>query len=216
MTITDIQVLYSRARDLARRGRRSVLGIVGPPGGGKSTLAQTVVAELGDAAALVPMDGFHLAQSELVRLGRRNRMGAPDTFDAGGYATLLRRLRNRDETVVYAPEFRRDIEEPIAVPRSIPLVITEGNYLLLETGDWAAVRRYSTRRGTSRWTKTREYGGSSSATSTTASHPRPRAPGSFAATKPTPNSSPRHATEPTSSSSAPPHHRLANSRGNAG
>jgi pantothenate kinase len=140
MTITDIQVLYSRARDLARRGRRSVLGIVGPPGGGKSTLAQTVVAELGDAAALVPMDGFHLAQSELVRLGRRNRMGAPDTFDAGGYATLLRRLRNRDETVVYAPEFRRDIEEPIAVPRSIPLVITEGNYLLLETGDWAAVR----------------------------------------------------------------------------
>jgi pantothenate kinase len=140
MTITDIQVLYSRARDLARRGRRSVLGIVGPPGGGKSTLAQTVVAELGDAAALVPMDGFHLAQSELVRLGRRNRMGAPDTFDAGGYATLLRRLRNRDETVVYAPEFDATSKNRSPYQRSIPLVITEGNYLLLETGDWAAVR----------------------------------------------------------------------------
>jgi pantothenate kinase len=97
------------------------------------------VAELGEQARLVPMDGFHLAQAELVRLGRRDRMGAPDTFDAAGFAALLRRLRS-DEEVVYAPEFRREIEEPIAgaiaIPRAVSLVVTEGNYLLL----WPEVR----------------------------------------------------------------------------
>src|SRR3954465_3510198 len=123
-----------RARALAQPGTRRILGIAGPPGGGKSTVARAVVAALGDAARLVPMDGFPLAQAELVRLGRRDRMGAPDTFDAAGYAALLQRLRG-DEDVVYAPEFRREIEEPIAgaiaIPREVPLVVTEGNYLLL-------------------------------------------------------------------------------------
>jgi pantothenate kinase len=89
------------------------------------------------------MDGFHLAQSELVRLGRRDRMGAPDTFDVAGYAALLTRLRG-DEPVVYAPEFRREIEEPIAgaiaVPRNTPLVVTEGNYLLLDDERWRGIR----------------------------------------------------------------------------
>src|SRR4051812_9561838 len=134
MVIEDDAALIARARALAARGGRRILGIAGPPGGGKSTVARAVVAALGDAARLVPMDGFHLAQAELVRLGRRDRMGAPDTFDAAGYAALLRRLRS-GEPVVYAPEFRREIEEPIAgaiaVPREIPLVVTEGNYLLL-------------------------------------------------------------------------------------
>ena len=111
------------------------------------------MAELGEQARLVPMDGFHLAQAELVRLGRRDRMGAPDTFDAAGYAALLTRLRG-DEPVVYAPEFRREIEEPIAgaiaVPEPRPLVVTEGNYLLL----WEqALRRCWTRPGTSRSTR---------------------------------------------------------------
>jgi pantothenate kinase len=89
------------------------------------------------------MDGFHLSQAELVRLGRRDRMGAPDTFDATGFAALLKRLHG-DEPVVYAPEFRREIEEPIAgaiaVARGTPLVVVEGNYLLLGEGDWALVR----------------------------------------------------------------------------
>jgi pantothenate kinase len=134
MVIEDLATATQRARELAADGTRKILGIAGPPGGGKSTVARTVVAELGDSARLVPMDGFHLAQAELVRLGRRDRMGAPDTFDAGGYAALLRRLQDADEPVVYAPEFRREIEEPIAgaiaVPNSVPLVVTEGNYLL--------------------------------------------------------------------------------------
>ena len=129
-----------RARALASRGRRTLLGITGPPGGGKSTLAEAVARELGDRAVLVGMDGFHLAQAELVRLGRRDRMGALDTFDGAGYVALLRRLRLASEEVVYAPEFRRSIEEPIAgaiaVPPEVPLVVTEGNYLLL----WDEVR----------------------------------------------------------------------------
>ena len=134
MVLEDTTAAIARAQALADTGTRKILGIAGPPGGGKSTVARAVVAELGDQARLVPMDGFHLAQAELVRLGRRDRMGAPDTFDSAGYAALLKRLHG-DEPVVYAPEFRREIEEPsagaIAVPRSVPLVVTEGNYLLL-------------------------------------------------------------------------------------
>jgi pantothenate kinase len=91
------------------------------------------------------MDGFHLAQAELVRLGRQDRKGAIDTFDGAGYVALLRRLRAATDDVVYAPEFRRELEEPInaavAVPRDVPLVITEGNYLLVDEGPWAQVRR---------------------------------------------------------------------------
>ena len=140
----SIEQAIARAREHARAGRRYVLGIAGPPGGGKTTLAERIVAEAGDAARLVKMDGFHLAQEELERLGRADRKGAPDTFDALGYVALLKRLRAADEEVVYAPEFRRDVEEPIAgavaVPRDVPLVVTEGNYLLVQDGGWAGVR----------------------------------------------------------------------------
>jgi pantothenate kinase len=91
------------------------------------------------------MDGFHLANAELDRLGRAERKGAPDTFDSAGYVALLRRLKAQQaDEIVYAPEFRRDIEEPIAgaiaVEPRVPLVITEGNYLLLKVGHWARVR----------------------------------------------------------------------------
>lgn len=141
--------LLTRARSLPRGGRRAVLGITGAPGAGKSTLAGQLVRELNGTgepwAAYVPMDGFHLADAELDRLGRRDRKGAPDTFDAAGYAALLRRLREEtDGETVYAPGFERVLEQPIAgsvpVPPSARLVVTEGNYLLLETGAWARVR----------------------------------------------------------------------------
>jgi pantothenate kinase len=145
MSAVDLpaQVL-ARARLLARPGQRRLLGIVAPPGAGKSTLAQALAEALGESAVVVPMDGFHLAQSELERLGRAGRKGAPDTFDCAGYVALLRRLRQpvAHETV-YAPAFRREIEEPvagaIAVPASVPLVITEGNYLLLDAPHWREV-----------------------------------------------------------------------------
>ena len=128
----------------ASAGARRLLGICGPPGSGKSTLARALAAALGRRAVVVPMDGFHLAQAELDRLCRADRKGAPDTFDAAGYVALLRRLRAATEPVVYAPRFHREIEEPIAgaipVPRSVPLVITEGNYLLLDDPPWDEVR----------------------------------------------------------------------------
>jgi pantothenate kinase len=140
----DHAELVRRAADLAVAGERRILGIVGAPGAGKSTLAVALVAALAGRAVYVPMDGFHLAQAELVRLGRAERKGAPDTFDVGGYVALLRRLRDRDEPVVWAPAFDRDLEEPIAgsiaVPAEVPLVVTEGNYLLHDDGGWEAVR----------------------------------------------------------------------------
>ena len=140
--------LLARARALPRGGRRAILGIAGSPGAGKSTLAENLVRALnadGDPwVAHVPMDGFHLADAELVRLGLRDRKGAPDTFDAAGYAALLRRLREEAYgDVVYAPGFERVLEQPVAgavpVPPWARLVVTEGNYLLLDTGAWARV-----------------------------------------------------------------------------
>ncbi|GAB2331009.1 nucleoside/nucleotide kinase family protein [Streptomyces variabilis] len=142
--------LLRRARSLSRDGRRAILGIAGSPGAGKSTLAERLVRDLNGTGepwvAYVPMDGFHLADAELERLGRRDRKGAPDTFDAAGYAALLRRLRDESEAgeVVYAPAFERELEQPLAgavpVPPAARLVVTEGNYLLLGTGVWTRVR----------------------------------------------------------------------------
>jgi pantothenate kinase len=136
--------LLERARRLCVPGERRILGLTGAPGAGKSWLSAALVEALAPAAVAVPMDGYHLANSELLRLGRRDRKGAADTFDAAGYLALLRRLRDPAEDVVYAPEFRRQLEEPIAgaipVARATPLVVTEGNYLLVDTGPWAAVR----------------------------------------------------------------------------
>jgi pantothenate kinase len=120
-------------------GSRLLVGISGDPGSGKSTLADQLAAEFA-GSVVVPMDGFHLANVELARLGYADRKGAPFTFDVLGYAALLRRLRSREDEVVYAPAFEHVMNEPIAgsipVPLSADLVITEGNYLLY----WDSVR----------------------------------------------------------------------------
>ncbi|KHK96431.1 hypothetical protein LK09_15130 [Microbacterium mangrovi] len=138
-----MEQLVTRARSLAGAGGRRILGITGAPGAGKSTLCAALLDALGDDAVLVGMDGFHLANDELVRLGRRDRKGAPDTFDVGGYVALLDRLRTQTDAVVYAPVFDRAVETSIgsaqAVRSDIPLVITEGNYLLLREHGWDRV-----------------------------------------------------------------------------
>jgi pantothenate kinase len=122
---------------------RRLIGITGVPGSGKSTYAARLAEQWAPDAVVVPMDGFHLAGCVLARLGRADRKGAPDTFDVDGYVHLLDRLRNATSTV-YAPEFRREIEEPIAgaiaVEAHHTTVITEGNYLLVDRDGWERVR----------------------------------------------------------------------------
>lgn len=126
--------LLPRVRALP--GERVVVGIAGPPGAGKTTLAADLAAA-SDSAAVVPMDGFHLANTELARLGLADRKGAPETFDANGYIALLQRLKAGTE-LVYAPSFDHVMNEPIAgsipVEPSVRVVVTEGNYLLLWPG----------------------------------------------------------------------------------
>jgi pantothenate kinase len=124
---------------------RTILGIAGAPGSGKSTFAAWLQEQFSPGTAVVvPMDGFHLGNVIIEGTPLRERKGAIDTFDGGGYLSLLRRLARRDEAVVYAPEFRRTLDEPvaasIAVPADVPLVITEGNYLLAEQEPWKEVR----------------------------------------------------------------------------
>jgi pantothenate kinase len=138
--------LVARAAELAAGPGRAVLGVTGSPGAGKSTLVEALLRELpAESVAHVPMDGFHLADVTLRRLGRLQAKGAPDTFDAGGYVALLRRLRADAEDVIYAPAFERDLEQPlagaIAVPRQARLILTEGNYLLVDDERWNPVRR---------------------------------------------------------------------------
>ena len=137
--MSDLAALVQRATELASVGERRLLGLTGGPGAGKSTVAAALVDALGPArAVVVPMDGFHLADAQLRALGRLERKGAPDTFDVDGYVAVLQRLRSATD-VVYAPLFRRELElaEAGAVPvePSVPLVVTEGNYLLT----WPAV-----------------------------------------------------------------------------
>jgi pantothenate kinase len=136
--VPDLDVVVQRATELASVGERRLLGITGAPAAGKSTVAAAVADALGpDRAVVVPMDGFHLADPLLVALGRRGRKGAPDTFDVDGYVALLHRLRSATD-VVYAPVFRRELElaeaGAIEVPPTVPLVVTEGNYLLTWPG----------------------------------------------------------------------------------
>jgi len=136
--------LVARVGRLLATGRRTLLGITGAPGAGKSTLAAQVAEACGTSAVVVPMDGFHLAQTELERLGRADRKGAPDTFDAAGFVALLCRLRDpHPDEVVYAPEYRRDLRNGVAgairVEPGTPLVVTEGNYLLLDQDGFAPV-----------------------------------------------------------------------------
>jgi len=137
------------ARLLEERSGRVVVGLTGPPGAGKSTAAERIVDEFNaverDFAALLPMDGFHLSNAQLTRLGRKGRKGAPDTFDAAGFLVSLARVRDAYRAAdVYVPQFDRRLEESVAaglvVPAAARVVVTEGNYLALPSGGFSGAR----------------------------------------------------------------------------
>ena len=144
--LTEADALVAAIK-LADSPGRSLLGVTGAPGAGKSAYAEQLVDAVnhaGRSAVLVPMDGFHLAHSALVSLGLADIKGAPETFDAAGYLDLLRRIREPGEETVWAPRFDRSIEDAIAasipIQPTVDLVVTEGNYLLLPQGQWWLVR----------------------------------------------------------------------------
>jgi pantothenate kinase len=145
-----LDALIERVRDLRTRSaaRRILLGIAGSPGSGKTTLARSIVdrlnADAPGSAVHLPMDGFHLANSTLDRLGLHDRKGAIETFDGWGFVALLDRLRSETGHTVYAPSFERTVDEgiagEIAVDDTAQVVVVEGNYLLIDTEPWAGVR----------------------------------------------------------------------------
>lgn len=135
----------------AASGRRVIIGLAGPPGAGKSTLAVAIVAQArasrgDDWAAYLPMDGYHLSNAQLERLGLLDRKGAPATFDVDGYVVMLGRVAADDGSDIYVPDYDRTLHEPIAARHRIPaaarLVVTEGNYLAVDAPQWRAARRH--------------------------------------------------------------------------
>ncbi|WP_371481428.1 nucleoside/nucleotide kinase family protein [Kitasatospora sp. NBC_00315] len=151
-TTDDLRTLTEQVRALLRgrgSGSRTLLGLAGPPGAGKSTLARFLVAEIrrtegATSAAYLPLDGFHLSNAQLDRLGLRARKGAPNTFDADGYVALLRRVADDRFRDIYVPDFDRELDEPVAARHVVTpqarLVITEGNYLASADHPWTQAR----------------------------------------------------------------------------
>lgn len=142
--IHSLDEALARAKSLATNNSgRVIIGIIGKPGAGKSTLTTHLMKNLGDTAALVPMDGYHLSNAQLERLQRSDRKGAPDTFDSLGFANLMSRIKSAKLEDIYFPIFHREIEESIAaegvVHPDTNLVITEGNYLLYDKDGWEKV-----------------------------------------------------------------------------
>jgi pantothenate kinase len=140
--------LLDRVHRLAAGPGRRILGIVGGPGAGKSSLAAAIGERTEQdhpgRVAVVGMDGWHLANSTLSRLGRLERKGAPDTFDAAGFVAFLERFRTDTTSTVWAPEYRRSVEESIGgaleIAPEVTLLVTEGNYLLLDDAPWGRIR----------------------------------------------------------------------------
>ncbi|KAK2417709.1 putative uridine kinase [Trifolium repens] len=131
------------------------VGLAGPPGAGKSTIAHEVASRVNklwpekassfdsqvrppDVAIVVPMDGFHLYRSELDAMKNPEeahaRRGAPWTFNPTRLLTCLKNLR------VHANSLEKlGLEDDIFVNLQHKIIIVEGNYLLLEDGVWKEI-----------------------------------------------------------------------------
>lgn len=144
----DIAALAALLAEKASGGGRVIAALAGAPGSGKSTVAERLADALNartpGLAAVLPMDGYHYDDLHLVPAGLRPRKGAPETFDVGGLYHTLKRIRARDEAFVAVPVFDRDIEIARAGARMIsadvPIIIVEGNYLLLGQEPWSRLR----------------------------------------------------------------------------
>lgn len=138
-----LALLHREARVLLARPERTVLGIAGGPGVGKSTIAQKLVAELGDVAAYVPMDGFHMRHAKLEQLGTAADKGMPHTFEGSAFADFLAALKSAPGPI-NGPGYSREIEDVVdnafTVPATARLLVVEGNYLLLATAPWWRVK----------------------------------------------------------------------------
>ena len=143
ISLTSLDEVITRAKSLIT-GERKIVGLIGKPGAGKSTLSAQLIEHLGAQAAILNMDGYHLSNLALRELGRADRKGAPDTFDALGFTAILKRVKNQVDQDIYFPVFDRSIEESIAaqgvITPEIKLVITEGNYLLHNENNWGGVK----------------------------------------------------------------------------
>ena len=146
---TSFEDLLRKIRSLDPE-KRVVVAVAGPPGSGKSTIAELLVERLNrdepGSAAVVPMDGFHYDDILLNARGWRPRKGAPHTFDCAGFAHLLSRLKANVEEEIAIPVFDRSIEisrgSARLIPRTIRYIVTEGNYLLLDRQPWSDLRRF--------------------------------------------------------------------------
>lgn len=130
--------------ECASASTRTIIGIIGKPGGGKSTLSKYLLKGMDPTlVSVVPMDGFHLSNKVLKELGRSDRKGAQDTFDVKGFTTLIQRIKMDSAEPIYYPIFDRSIEESIAaqgvVYPSTRVVIVEGNYLMHDKDGWQEI-----------------------------------------------------------------------------